>query len=83
MMKLLLSKYSPDAVVILNTSDDALRKRWGSRGYGDPQLRYVRLQRMVLMSMINNGVIINTDGLSVVDEVRLIMAKVIGDHVSS
>jgi GTPase SAR1 family protein len=82
-INLLLSSYSPDNVIILDASDDVLRERWGLRGYGDPQLRYVRLQRVVLMSMINDGVVINTDGLGVIDEVRLIMARVISDHVDS
>ncbi|MGC8544237.1 MAG: hypothetical protein ACP5NQ_09865, partial [Vulcanisaeta sp.] len=82
-INLLLSKYSPDNVVILNAGDDVLRERWGLRGYGDPQLHYVRLQRVALMSMISDGAVINTDRLSIIDEVRLIMARVISGHVDS
>ena len=82
-INLLLSKYSPDNVVILDAGDDVLRERWRLRNYGDPQLHYVRLQRVVLMSMISDGEVINTDGLNIIDEVKLIMARVISDHVDS
>ncbi len=77
LLSLLLSKYVPDRIVVLNASNSVLRRRWRLRGYGDPQLHYVKIQRALLLKIADRGVfIIDTNGLSIADVVKLIMNKV-------
>jgi len=40
--------HKPDMVVLLDADVRELLSRWRVRGYGDPQLRYVKLQRVFL-----------------------------------
>jgi len=71
----LLSAYTPDEVIVLIASDHVLKIRWMLRGYGDPQPKYVRLQRIYFSNNIKNTLIINTDELSVREIVYIIMRK--------
>ncbi|MGC9106846.1 MAG: hypothetical protein ACP5IE_01465 [Infirmifilum sp.] len=72
----LLEKNAPDVIVILNACDNTLLKRWSLRGYGDPQLKYVKLQRLFLTNHVNNAIIINTDNLNIKDVVNMIVEKI-------
>jgi len=38
-------KYKPDFTIILDANLSEIRRHWGIRGYGDPQVKYVLFQR--------------------------------------
>ena len=44
----LVSKQRPDIMVMLNVDERNLLLRWRLRGYGDPQLKYVKAQKAFL-----------------------------------
>jgi len=63
----LLNKHSPDITVILIANVSELKRRWTIRGYGDPQLRYIKLQYMFLNEMrkLNYILDINTSNINI------------------
>jgi thymidylate kinase len=72
----LLNKYSPDITVVLTANVSELRHRWKTRGYGDPQLRYVLLQRAFL-NKLNNALHINTPGIDVKETLHRVLNGVL------
>jgi GTPase SAR1 family protein len=76
-MYILLIKYLPDVIVVLMADIYELRRRWKIRGYGDPQLRYIKLQYIFLNEIhkLNRTLNINTSNISV----KAILNKVLNE----
>jgi broad-specificity NMP kinase len=76
-MYILLIKYLPDVLVVLMADIYELRRRWKIRGYGDPQLRYIKLQYIFLNEIhkLNRTLNINTSNISV----KAILNKVLNE----
>ena len=45
-------KYKPDVTALLDADLPILKKHWGERGYGDPQIEYVLFQRRILPKLL-------------------------------
>jgi len=77
-MHVLASAHKPDMIVLLDANDRELLRRWRMRGYGDPQLRYVKLQKKFLRKMPYDDVLyVNTNNRSINDVVKLILEAVV------
>lgn len=73
----LLNRHAPDETVVLMVRSNELRRRWASRGYGDPQLRYVMLQKKFLSMMTKDSLVLDTTNLSVDETVEILIGRVI------
>jgi len=77
-MHVLASAHKPDMAVLLDTNDHELLRRWCMRGYGDPQLRYVKLQKAFLRKMPYGEVLYaNTTNRSINEVAKLILKAVV------
>jgi thymidylate kinase len=72
----LLNKYSPDITVVLTANVSELRHRWKTRGYGDPQLRYVLLQHAFL-NKLNDALHMNTSGIDIKEALHRVLNEVL------
>ena len=62
----LLTRYEPDAVIILMADTRELVRRWRKRGYGEPQQQYLKLLTHYCMNIVRHArkIIINTTDLN-------------------
>ena len=72
----LLNKYSPDITVVLMANVSELRHRWKTRGYGDPQLRYVLLQ-YAFLNKLNDALHVDTSGINVKETLHTVLNEVL------
>jgi thymidylate kinase len=65
----LLTRYKPDAVIILMADTRELVRRWRKRGYGEPQQHYLKLLMHYCVNMVRHSrkIVIDTTSL---DEYR-------------
>ncbi len=74
----LASAHKPSMVVLLDVNDCELLRRWLMRGYGDPQLKYVELQKVFLRKMPYGEVLyVNTSNRSINEVVKLILKAIV------
>lgn len=68
-----LLKIKPHVTIVLDSNINDLFNRWGKRGYGDPQLKYVIFQKAFFNKLITGGLLpmynfkvlyVNTSGLN-------------------
>ncbi|RLF17222.1 MAG: hypothetical protein DRZ82_10030 [Thermoprotei archaeon] len=77
-MHVLASAHKPNMVVLLDANDRELLRRWRMRGYGDPQPRYVKLQREFLKKIPYSKVLyIETSNRSIHEVVKLVLKAVV------
>jgi thymidylate kinase len=83
----LLSKYKPDIVIILTANISELMKRWAIRGYGEPQLSYVKNQYTFINAFINKlhelntyYIVIDTTNLSIDETVDKVLSSIFIDR---
>jgi len=69
-------KLRPDITIFLNAEEDSILKRWSIRRYGDPQKRYVGLQRSILPYLckvfFHNCVMIDTTHQNIEETVKTV-----------
>jgi broad-specificity NMP kinase len=71
-----LNKYPPDITVVLTANVSELKRRWTTRGYGDPQQCYVAMQK-IFLSKLDHTSIIDTTGINVKGTVDKVLSEVI------
>ena len=70
----MLRKYKPSIVIALDADITEIIKRWEKRGYGDPQLKYVKFQRIFLKKLsYSETIFIDTNNRSISEIVKLIL----------
>jgi thymidylate kinase len=66
----------PDITIFLDAEEDDILRRWSIRGYGDPQRRYVRLQRRALPYLCkvfsHNSIAIDTTHKNMEETVKIV-----------
>lgn len=78
LMWTLASRYNPDVTFILTACTKDLLIRWMTRGFGDPQSRYVALQMpayRVLLKRASNVVVLDTCGAKALESVKRIVER--------
>jgi len=69
-------KLRPDITIFLDAEEDSILRRWSIRGYGDPQRRYVRLQRRALPYLCkvfsHNSIAIDTTHKNMEETVKIV-----------
>jgi len=74
----LATKYRPDIVITLDSDVRELLCRWKWRGYGDPQLGYVELQRVFLKkNYFNIDILINTSNMRLKDSLLKVIKTIV------
>jgi thymidylate kinase len=70
----LLTKYEPDALIILMADTKELVRRWRKRGYGEPQQRYLKLLIHYCINIVRHSrkIIIDTTGLDEYETLRFV-----------
>jgi broad-specificity NMP kinase len=76
----LLNKYPPDITVVLTANVSELKRRWTTRGYGDPQPRYV-LSQYTFLSKLHHVFTIDTTNMSIAGILSKVLSEV-AKHVS-
>ncbi len=72
-------KHKPDIAIILDSSMDEVMKRWTVRGYGDPQLKYIKMQNLLIRRLLKgsfptlNAYVIDTSNMSVRETVSKVI----------
>jgi len=67
-------RYRPDIVIVLDADLREILKRWRQRGYGDPQLKYIMIQRRFLLQRYFYGdIIINTSNMCLAETIMTII----------
>ncbi len=74
-MYTLLNAHEPDEVIVLIAADHVLKTRWKLRGYGDPQPKYVKVQRIYFVNSIKNTLVIDTNELSINEIINILIKK--------
>jgi thymidylate kinase len=74
----LLTRYEPNAVIILMADSRELVRRWRKRGYGEPQQHYLKLLMHYCVNMVTHSrkIVIDTTSLDEYRTLRLVYKSI-------